>query len=195
MSTQKKELNNILPFCKDINNMIIKKATPYRFEVGKIYTEYHDKHFRTPIIVAKINKKSIRLYGNWICCMNIIPIEELIDFKDDKKHDCFSFKIYDKHSSDNAYEKYESRTDYLMYHDNQHVYYGFLFPDSYKSYQYCNNTNSIQKYKKLEDNNKTYPSDIFDTSKYTFLNVPYKLRKYFNVPISDYTPPIHFYVI
>jgi hypothetical protein len=31
------ELKNILPFCKDINNMIIERAKPYRFEIGSYY--------------------------------------------------------------------------------------------------------------------------------------------------------------
>ena len=31
------ELNNILPFCKDINNIIIEQSKPYKFEIDSYY--------------------------------------------------------------------------------------------------------------------------------------------------------------
>lgn len=52
------DLIKILPFCKDINNMIIQKVKPYRFEIGSYYRYLCSGYYK----IIKITKCFIHYY-------------------------------------------------------------------------------------------------------------------------------------
>ena len=110
--------------------------------------------------------------------MSRIPLEDLISFDvyTNFKNIIFKFK------KDNLIrERYESTKDFLVYKDDTYLYYGYRFYHGFTTYKLKQDEtgqeyicNRLTKYK-----DKIYPTDEADMTKYTFLNIPPHLYKYF----------------
>ena len=180
-------LHETTPFCTDVIKMIASYTIPIKFQENKIYvghTRFENK-IQELFFVSKINKKSIRNEGQNGALMNRIPIEDFISFKlnDCHKPPCFNLKYYEKSFDGRRYiaNKDECITDYLVYHDDKYLYFGYNSKNSFATYKLKKDDTEqyyiCNKLTRYED--KIYPHDTFDTSKYTFLNIPPHLEKYF----------------
>ena len=182
-------LHETIPFCTDIINLITDYAIPTKFQVNKIYVgqyRYNVKSIETFFFVSKINKKSIRNEGRTMVLMNRIPIEDFISFDMDNDRTnyknknsplCFTLKYKKNNIPD---RRYECTSDFLVYHDNKYLYFGYNFKNRFTIYKLKKDSMG-QEYicnRQTIDEDKIYPTDTFDKSKYTFLNIPPHLKKY-----------------
>jgi hypothetical protein len=181
-------LRDTTPFCDDVIKLILDYSTPKTFQVNKIYTAYHSRsrtNEKELFFVSKINKKSIRREGRCCYAINRIPLEDFISLEYDKSdHRYLNLKIKNKDYKDYYDKKYDILNrgvdEYLVYHDDKYLYYVYNEKGRFGTYKLKQDeTGQEYIWTNLTGLNPIYPMDEADIKKYTFLNIPPHLYKYF----------------
>lgn len=122
------ELNNMLPFCEDINNMIIEQSKPEKFD--NIHNMYWSNDCNCiEFFILKRTKKSLKaLSGSHFTLKNMeiwSEITELTHRETGNNHNCF----YYKRKNDDDMYVFNVKNHFIYREKDKNIFYCYDFDD------------------------------------------------------------------